>query len=237
MAFPQNLSRNVSARNKVQAPQKPVPTHEVVYRNLRDLILFGEMAPGQAVTIQGLADTMGAGVTPVREAIRRLIAEGALDFQGNRRVCVPLLTPSHIDELIFMRKELDAELARLAAARCTVGDIDELEQIDLALDRAIERGDVRAYLELNHQFHTVIYGLADAPIMAEIAQGLWLRFGPSLRVVCGRVGTQNVPDRHKDAIAAMRRGDGEAVAIAIHADVVQGMEVVRQSLSETQVVS
>jgi len=237
MALPQNITRLLPATDGSQSAEKPIPTHEVVYRQLRDLILFGEIAPGQAVTIQGLTEKLGAGMTPVREAIRRLIAEGALDFQGNRRVCVPQLSPSNIDELIFMRKALDPELARLATLRCSQKDIDELEVIDRALDAAIIKGDVRIYLERNYEFHSAIYSLANAPVLASIADGLWLRFGPSLRVVCGRVGTQNVPDRHKDAIAAMRRQDADAVSHAIHEDVVQGMEVVRQSLSDSLTVN
>ena len=52
------------------------PAHERIYRQLRDLVLYGDLAPGQAVTIQGLTARLGAGMTPVREAIRRLIAEG-----------------------------------------------------------------------------------------------------------------------------------------------------------------
>ncbi|MDH5797807.1 MAG: GntR family transcriptional regulator, partial [Paracoccaceae bacterium] len=67
------------------------------------MILFGDLAPGQAVTIKGLCEDVGAGMTPVREAIRRLTAEGALDFLGNRRVCVPELTLSQLDELAFAR--------------------------------------------------------------------------------------------------------------------------------------
>ena len=63
-----------------------------------------------------------------------------------------------------------------------------------------------------------------------MADGLWLRFGPSLRVVCGRLGTQNLPDKHKDLLNAMRAGDAETAARAIREDVIQGMEQVRQSL-------
>ena len=80
--------------------ESKLPAHEIVYRKLRDLVLFGEIAPGQAVTIQGLTDQLDAGMTPVREAIRRLISEGALDFQGNRRVCVPNLSVQNVNELI-----------------------------------------------------------------------------------------------------------------------------------------
>ena len=61
---------------------RKVPTHEVAYGRLRDLILFGHLEPGQPVTIQGLTGDLGAGMTPVREAIRRLTAEGALSLQG-----------------------------------------------------------------------------------------------------------------------------------------------------------
>lgn len=208
-----------------------VPEHETVYRRLRALILHGEIAPGQAVTIQGLAADLGAGMTPVREAIRRLIAESALVFQGNRRVSVPVLGPDNLDELILLRRVLDTELARRAVGRARPADIDRLEAIDMALDGAIARGDVRGYLAENHRFHAVIYELADAPILAGLAEGLWLRFGPSLRVVCGRLGTQNLPDRHKEAIAAWRRGDADAVAAAMERDVVQGMEVIRAVLT------
>jgi len=194
-------------------------------------VLFGDLAPGQAVTIQGLCERLGAGMTPVREALRRLIAEGALEFQGNRRVSVPLLDAGNIGELIYARQWLDPHLAERATERATQNDLDHLTEIDDDLDRAILRGDMRGYLELNYRFHRTLYEMAMAPILTEVADGLWLRFGPSLRVVCGRVGTEGLPDRHKDLLSAMRAGDAEAAAQAIRADVVQGMEQVRQSLS------
>lgn len=213
-----------------------MPEHEAVYRRLRTLILHGELVPGQAVTIQGLTADLQAGMTPVREAIRRLTAEGALVFQGNRRVTVPVLEAENIDELILVRKTIESELARRGAKRAKAGDADRLEAIDAALDAAIQRGDVRGYLTENHRFHATLYEMAAAPILASLAEGLWLRFGPSLRVVCGRVGTQNVPDRHKEAIAGLRAGDVDAVARAMEEDVVQGMEVIRTVLGEAKSV-
>ncbi|WP_299846397.1 GntR family transcriptional regulator [uncultured Roseovarius sp.] len=206
-----------------------LPAHELIYRQLRDQILFGDLAPGQAVTIQGLTDRLGAGMTPVREAIRRLIAEGALEFQGNRRVSVPLLSADNMSELIVARQWLDPHLALRATERITLEQLDELATMDAELDRAIEQGDLRAYLELNYRFHKRLYEIADAPILADMADGLWLRFGPSLRVVCGRMGTQNLPDKHKDMLAAMHARDAERAARAIREDVIQGMEQVRRA--------
>jgi DNA-binding GntR family transcriptional regulator len=209
------------------------PAHEVIYRRLRDQILFGEIAPGQALTIQGVADRLNAGMTPVREAIRRLTAEGALVFQGNRRVCVPQLTAANISEIIYARQWLEAHLGLRATERATPAALARLTKIDTALDAAILAGDLRAYLQGNHAFHAMIYDLADAPILAEMAERLWLRFGPSLRVVIGRVGTQNLPDKHKDMLECMRTGDSEGAAKAMREDMLQGMEQIRDMLDLT----
>lgn len=208
------------------------PAHEVVYRQLRDLVLFGELAPGDAVTIQGLVQTLGAGMTPVREAIRRLIAEGALRFQGNRRVSVPTLSLDELSEIDFLRKNVESQLAERAARHISAADISALSQIDSTLDTAILNGDVRGYLKANYQFHMTLYARADAPILLGVADQLWLRFGPSLRVVCGRFGTENLPDRHKELLSALKNGDPDAAARAMVEDVAQGTNQMAQVLKE-----
>ena len=213
-----------------EAPQVRLPTHEIVYRKLREQILFGEIAPGQPVTIQGLTARLDAGMTPVREAIRRLTAEGALKFQGNRRVIVPLLTSQDIEEVIVIRQCLEAQMAERAAQRATDSAVQVLTELDDLLDAAITRGDLTAYLEYNYRFHTQIYAMAEAPILADLAEGLWLRFGPSLRVVCGRVGTQNLPDKHKELLTALKSGDAAAASKANLDDMMQGMTQVREML-------
>ncbi len=210
-----------------------VPAHEQVYQILREQILFGEMAPGQAVTIQGLTDALGAGMTPVREAIRRLISDGALIFQGNRRVSVPELSASDITQVIYVRKSIESELCRLATLRISGAEISKMHDIDTELDLAIERGDVPGYLIQNYRFHQCLYHAAGAPILAEVADRLWLRFGPSLRVVCGRLGTQNLPDLHKDILQALRSGDPDAAATAMALDVEQGMEQIAKDLRDS----
>lgn len=209
------------------------PAHEVVYHKLRELILFGDIIPGQAITIQGLTSTLDAGMTPVREALRRLISEGALAFQGNRRVSVPILTPENVNELMFARQAIEPQLIILATQKATPADIDRVETLDAELDDAIERGDVKRYLQKNYEFHSQLYSLADAPILSSLADSMWLRFGPSLRVIIGRMGTQNMLDLHKACIEAMRAGDAHAAANAIKQDVVSGMEQVLRNLTES----
>jgi DNA-binding GntR family transcriptional regulator len=207
-----------------------MPAHQVVYEKLRLMILFGDLAPGQAVTIQGLIAELGAGMTPVREALRRLIAEGALTHQGNRRVSVPVLTPDCVDELGFMRETLEPELAMRASNRMTADGLRALKARDADLNDAIAKGDVGGYLTHNYRFHAQINAMAEAPIMAATVDRLWLRFGPSLRVVCGRFGTSNLPDKHMDLLAAMDAADPSAAARAMAEDVAQGMLQIRAAL-------
>ena len=89
---------------------------------------------------------------------------------------------------------------------------------------------MRGYLEENHRFHAELNALAQAPILTELVDGLWLRFGPSLRVVCGQFGTRNLPDRHKDLLEALAEADPDAAARAMEGDVVQGMTQIREGL-------
>ncbi|MDG2405950.1 MAG: GntR family transcriptional regulator [Paracoccaceae bacterium] len=208
-----------------------LPTHELVYRQLRDMILFGELVPGQAVTMQGLTERLGAGMTPVREALRRLIAEGALVAQGNRRISVLKLTPANVDELIFARQAIDAQLVFKATGNVTSLNMKTLSDEDTALDAALIRGDIQAYLRHNYRFHALLYEIADAPILSALALRMWLLFGPSLRVVCGRIGTQSLIDQHKEVLAAIMATDAERASDAIRADVLQGMEQARQSIT------
>lgn len=207
-----------------------MPVHEQVYQKIRNLILFGGMIPGEAVTINGLIETLDVGMTPVREAIRRLTSEGALEFRGNRRIVLPVLTTQSLEELEFLRLSIEPKLAEMAAKTVRENDILHLVELDDKLDRAIQSGDVNAYLRLNYEFHRDLYLLSNAPILNEVVDGLWLRFGPSLRVVCGQYGTRQLDDKHKRTIEALRSRDGKSAFEAISADISQGLDLVKSDL-------
>jgi DNA-binding GntR family transcriptional regulator len=209
---------------------RKIPTHELTYDRLSEMILFGHLAPGQAVTIQGLVAELDVGMTPVREAIRRLTAEGALVPQGNRRVSLPRLTVPTLDQLAFARLSLEPEIARRAVAGLTADRIAVLDAADCAIDAAIAAGDVAGYLHGNHRFHFTLYEAAEAEVLLALVRTLWLRFGPSLRVVCARYGAGDLPDRHRESLAAMRASDAAALAAAIRADIEQGMAEMRAAL-------
>lgn len=214
---------------------RKIPTHEVTYTRLRDMILYGHLEPGAAVTIQGLVAELEAGMTPVREAIRRLSAEGALEAQGNRRVLVPKMTVGMLDQVAFARLTIEPKLAEMAAAHLTPALIEKLRLIDNRVDQTVQAGDIPGYLESNHAFHFCLYEASGAPVLVDMARSMWLRFGPALRVVCARYGRDALPDRHFDALAAMRAGDAKALKVAIESDISQGLEQVRMALAQGEI--
>ena len=214
---------------------RKIPTHEITYARLRDMILFGLLEPGAPVTIQGLINDLGAGMTPVREALRRLAAEGALLPQGNRRVTVPRVNLALLDQIAFARLTIEPHLAELAAAHLTPALIARLEDLDAQVDAAIRAGDITAYLQSNHAFHFALYEASNAPVLVDMARSLWLRFGPSLRIVVARGGALALPDQHGLALSAMREGDGAGLARALRDDILQGVAQVRTALARGEV--
>ncbi len=215
----------------MNAEDRKIPSHELTYARLRDMVLFGHLEPGQPVTIQGLVGDLDAGMTPVREAIRRLTAEGALLPQGNRRVTVPRLNASTLEQLAFARLTIEPKLAELAAERLTPELIARLVAIDDQVNAAIRAGDIPAYLQSNHAFHFALYEASGAAVLTDMARSLWLRFGPSLRVVAGLAGAGSLTDNHATALAAMRAGDAGGMVEAMRRDIAQGVDEVRAALA------
>ena len=204
------------------------PEHMRVYDKIRDMVLFGDLVPSQPVTILGLIDSVGAGMTPVREALRRLTAEGALRSLGNRRIEVPKLSLSQLEEIYFARLAIEPKIAEISCQNQNPSLINQLKDIDADLNKAIDLGDVQGYLRGNYAFHFVLYKAADTPILTDMAQSLWLRIGPSLRSVCAKQVTSILPDQHVETIKGLEMGDAKLVFKAISEDIRQGMDHVRQ---------
>src|SRR3977135_4649241 len=88
-----------------------------VYDSLREALTAGRFLPGQKLTFRFVAGALGVSLTPVREALRRLVAEGAFEMQPNRSVRVPLMTRAKILELRDIRIALEGLAAKQAAKR------------------------------------------------------------------------------------------------------------------------
>ncbi len=208
------------------------PLHDRVYRLLRHALVTGRIVPGHAVTLRGLAQSLGVSPMPVREAIRRVSAEGGLVVGANRRLWVPAMDAERYDELIRARTLLEPEAAVRALPHIDSERVERLRDIDDSIDVALEQGDVEAYMAGNHRFHFEIYSAAPSRVLVPLIESLWLQFGPFMRSVYGRLGTAALVDHHVNALEAIIARDADALAAAIRADILEGMELIGSTILE-----
>jgi len=205
-----------------------LPAHERVYRGLRARILTGEMAPGESLTLRGLAESLGVSMTPAREAVRRLVAERALEMTASGRISVPVPDMARLAELFRARELLEPELARRAAPNANKATIQAMTEIDATIDRCLAQGDAAGYVRANTAFHATLYARAEAPALLALVESVWLQTAPFMRRIYGRLGTAALVDYHEAALAALQARDAAALAEAIRQDVAQGAAMLRQ---------
>lgn len=193
-----------------------------VYDSLCEALMMGRFEPGQALTVRGLAEAFGVSPTPVREALQRLAASGALAAEPNRFYRVPTITPATIQDLRRVRAALEGLAAEEAAQRIGKADMRRLEQANDRMLKAIDRQDVKAYLAANERFHFTIYEAAGSETLLQIIHGLWLRIGPTLNLLFRSITlVKALDDNHQAALAALAAGDGPAARAAIVADIME----------------
>ena len=194
-----------------------------VYLALRTNIISGRFPPGRPVTLRGLAQEMGVSLTPVREALRRLVAERALDLLDNRRVRVPPMTPERFKDLLAARIALEGEAAERAMESVDDARIDRMERIDRELDVARAAGDAEKWIAANFAFHETLYTARDSAVFMPLVESLWLQIGPFMRLALGSLEDRYIVDRHEEALAALRRRDASGLRRAIEADIREGI--------------
>lgn len=199
--------------------------HDRVYRALRTRIMHGEVGPGQAMTLRGLGAEFGVSMTPAREAVRRLVSEGALFLSTSGRVSTPELSNERIEELAAIRALLEPELAARALPRAHPALIDRMGAINGAIGRAVASRDPVAYIQGNLEFHRTLYLRAQAPAMLALAETVWLQLGPTMRALYGRLNRTEQPQHHRLIMASLEAGDEPGLRVAVRADVTQGLRL------------
>jgi DNA-binding GntR family transcriptional regulator len=197
--------------------------HDRVFRALRVQVMHGELAPGQPLTLRGIAKTFDVSMTPAREAVQRLVAEGALTMSSSGRISAPELSTERIEEMASIRALLEPELASRALPRAHFALIERLQTINAANAEAVAKQDAVAYIRTNLEFHRTLYLRAQAPAMLAIAETVWLQLGPTMRALYGRLRRNEPPQHHRMILAALRAGDDPGLRLAVRTDVTQGL--------------
>ncbi len=201
------------------------PAHERVYRALRTRVMCGLVEPGEAFTLRGIAGEFGTSMTPAREAVRRLVAEGALKLSTSGRVSAPELSNERIEELAAIRALIEPELASRALPRAHTALTDRMQAINGVIGEMVVKGDASGYVRSNLEFHRTLYLRAQAPAMLSLIETVWLQLGPTMRSLYARLQRRQTADMHRKIIAALRAGDEPGLRLAVRADTTQGLRM------------
>jgi DNA-binding GntR family transcriptional regulator len=194
--------------SEINPTETKTAAHDQVYRRLRARIMYGDIAPGQALTLRGIGAEYGVSMTPAREAVRRLVAEGAVTLSSSGRVSTPELSTERIEELAVLRAL-----------------IERLQAINGMVAEAVAHRDAVRYIRMNLDFHRTLYLRAQAPAMLAMAETVWLQLGPTMRSLYGRLRRTEPPQYHRSIIAALKAGDEPSLRLAVRSDVTQGLKL------------
>ena len=185
-----------------------VSAQEEAYQYLLNAIRMGTLQPGSRIIAEDIASELDMSRMPIREALRRLSAEGLISLRTNRGAVVKKLSKEEVSEIFEMRAVLEGLAAGMAAKKATASDIQELELL-LARLRAVQN-DLPLWITAHREFHEKISAISRAPrILAQITS-LHALIEPLMRVwIESSPESKNVNSVHERILEVMKSGDAE----------------------------
>ncbi len=200
--------------------EKSFPTlQDKTYQTLHQWLTVGRFQPGERLKIRQVADELEVGIMPVRAALQRLAAEGALLDIPNCGMVVPKLNRAQFDDILQTRLLLEGQAAEQGTYRMTAADISKMATLSEQMAQAIAEKNSKAYLEANEEFHVTLYRASASPLLMELIETVWLKVGPiSNQLFEDARFALKLNDAHQDVMAAQQQRDGAAVRRAIEQD-------------------
>ncbi len=188
--------------------QRPVPLRQSVYDALIDLIVRGDLPPGQHMVETDLARQLGVSRQPIREALHRMEAEGWVDLRPSQGAFVHVPTDHEVDELLDVRALLEAETARLAAQEASAAQVARLREICAEGQAAAGQGDFSQAVAANDAFHAEVAVVAGNSVLAELADIVGRRVQWYYRMVAPERGPGSWAE-HTELVDAIEASDAE----------------------------
>jgi DNA-binding GntR family transcriptional regulator len=209
---------------------------EDVARHVRKRIFDGSYAAGQYIRLDQLAVELGVSVTPVREALFVLSAEGLLSQQPRRGFVVVPVTCRDLTDVANVQAHIGGELAARAAANITDDQVRELEKIQTELEEAYAGDDDQRAVRLNHEFHKAINVAADSPKLAQLMSQI-TRYAPESVFPTIEGWPDQSTGHHRKLLAALEKRDENLARTAMSEHLAAGAEPLIQHLTQRGVVS
>ena len=183
---------------------------EILVSEIEKLIVNGSMVPGQRLDEMVLAKKYGVSRTPVREAIRALIAIGLVQNTGKQGSQVAKLSISMLIEMFELMAVLEGMCAQLAARRATKNQLFEMQKTHELLEKTFEKGTHKEFYIVNLQFHDLLYNASHTQYLAEETLRLRRRLSPYRMRVTFQPGRMNSTlEEHNKILIAIKKGESE----------------------------
>jgi DNA-binding GntR family transcriptional regulator len=213
-------------------PIKKQSLQKMVYEILRQAILEREIAPGDPINIRNLADKLDVSTMPVREALRRLEAEGMVRFHSNRRIVAKRLSKEDLYDIYFIRIPLEEMALLKYFDRQDRGGLKRIE----ALHRQMNKPEVLGvkWFNLNRDFHMKLYEMSGSLRLYKILQGLWNSTGPYLRIFSEeKKAVTRANQEHALILEALRTGDRAGAKKVLRKHLRNGLKAIEPHLDES----
>lgn len=207
-----------------------------VARYVRQRIFEGTYGAGEYVRLEQLAAELGISVTPVREALLALRAEGLLAQQPHRGFMVLPVTDRDIADVSSVQAHIGGELAARAASKITDAQLSELKAIQAQLEDAYTQDDPEGAVRLNHEFHRAINVAADSPKLSQLMSQI-TRYAPeSVFPTIAGWPAQSIKD-HRLVLAALAGRDEKRARTAMSEHFIAGVAPLIDHLADHGVVA
>jgi DNA-binding GntR family transcriptional regulator len=201
---------------------------EQVADYLREGIISGVYPRGSRLKQAEIAEHLQVSITPVREALKLLEAEGYVIGDSYRGTSVAPFDESASEEVLELRLMLEARLVRGTAEKVTAQDIAELKALAKEFEQAFKAGDRAAARGINYRFHRRMYDVAGMPQTLHFVQILWARYPFDLiNAVKGR--GKDAASEHDQILRALTERDASAATLAMRQHIESGWALLKKS--------
>lgn len=210
------------------APLDQSSLRDSAYQALRDAFIRGAFAPGDVLSLRSLAEQLGTSMTPVREAVRRLVAEGALIDTQSRTLLVPDFSARRMADLKSARLALETMVLEQAMDRIDAKGISGLRAV---LETPTDLTDTRPDLVRNYRFHFQLYRHSGSEVLLPIVEALWVQYGSYLNLIIHTETARSIEQdlHHLEIIGALEAGDLAAATDALTADIERSFNVLNSA--------
>ncbi len=222
---------NLAARSGEASPIARRALHDEVVQRIRDLIVQGELAPGERVPERELCERFGISRTPFREALKVLATEGLIDIQHHRGAVVSIVTAKDVDDMFQVMGVLEALAGELACHQASDADVAAMEQLHEKMIGRYRENDLTGYFRFNQQIHEAIMQAAGNPVLINMYATLSVRIRRARYMAnLSQARWDQAVAEHEEILKALQQRDGKRLGRLLRDHLLHKADVIKAVL-------